>query len=542
MGYLMQEIWIPEFLIAVFLFLPILRPRIKKLWPFRGIVWFSLIALFLAVGLFPAYGFRMEAVPLLIFAAAYNFFNFPRILSGIGWGRREDFFEESHFFTLPLLALLFLALGGAVYFSPTMSIDLITQGIYTVPVRDQELNRDLFFRIYLPAGLETGESAEKAGAEASRPRPLLILIPPLTGSVTITDRICGDLRDKGFMVLTYSRRGFDSPSVGEGNRRYGSSLGRQIRYFRAFSAGARRAGANLFGRVMESGRMEDLNFLLSWLRLNPRIAGFPLFTLVGTDAVFVAGYGAGGSALAAMASSPQFTRNNPFIRGIITLESPHWSSFREEKPDAETLPRGSPWYLRAGHGIKTWIMARGPKGVRLGLVPLPLLPHLMLVSDRALDQGPPAGDWSYAQEKENSGLAVVEFPDQNPPKEEKSFFPVDRRYEGAYKIFQNSPSPVILAALEGAGPLDYTDCPAKYPLFSALYPGRKKNAPRNGDSFRTAAALISNFAAILMEDVPENIPSALPRTVVPQKTGLGETVYQESRGWNLPSLQYILTP
>ena len=538
----MQEIWIPEFLIAFFLFLPILRPRIKKLWSLKGIVWFPLIALFLAVGLFPGYGFRMEAVPLLIFAVVYNVFNFPRVFSGHGWRRWEDFFEESHFFTAPILLLLLLVLGAAIYFSPTMNIDLITEGIYTIPVRDQELNRELFFRIYLPAGLETQDGPEKnAGAEAPRPRPLLILIPPLAGSVTITDRICGDLQDKGFIVLTYSRQGFDSPAVGKGNRRYGSSLGMQIRHFRAYSAGAQRARANLSGKVMETGRMEDLNFLLSWLRLNPRIAGFPLFTLVGMDAVFVAGYGAGGSALAAMASSPQFTRNNPFVRGIITLESPHWSSFREEERIVESLHESSPWYLRVRHRFINWFIAHKPKGVQLGPVPLPLLPHLMLVSDRALEEVPGTEDRDYTNEDRNSGLATVEFADQNPRKEDP-FFPIDRRYEASYRILQNSVSPVILAALEGAGPLDYSDCPAKYPLFSALYPGRRKDTPKNRDFFQSTASLISNFAAILMENVPANIPSALPQTLVPQKTGVRGNLHQESRGWNLPSLQYILVP
>jgi hypothetical protein len=365
----------------------------------------------------------------------------------------------------------------------------------------------------------------------------------LAGSVTITDRICGDLQDKGFIVLTYSRQGFDSPAVGKGNRRYGSSLGMRIRHFRAYSAGAQRAGANLSGKIMETGRMEDLNFLLSWLRLNPRIAGFPLFTLVGMDAVFVAGYGAGGSALAAMASSPQFTRNNPFIRGIITLESPHWSSFREEERIVESLPEGSPWYLQVWHRSINWFIALKPKGVQLGPVPLPLLPHLMLVSDRALEETPGRlKDRDYTNEAPNSGLAKVEFPDQNPQKGKDSFFPIDLRYEASYRILQNSLSPVILAALEGAGPLDYSDCPAKYPLFSAFYPGRKKITPKNRDFFRSTSALISNFAAILMENVPANIPSALPQTQVPQKTGVEGNLYQESRGWNLPSLQYILVP
>jgi hypothetical protein len=96
-------------------------------------------------------------------------------------------------------------------------------------------------------------------------------------------------------------------------------------------------------------------------------------------------------------------------------------------------------------------------------VPKPGYPLLVVASDRALDD-PPA-----------------------------------RQYGAVRLCLQTSGQPAILAALDGAGPLDYSGFPLKYPLISAFFPGRRREAFKPREAAGGTAAIIARFAFRALE-------------------------------------------
>jgi hypothetical protein len=465
----MREILLLEMLAAVFILLSLLQPLVKGLWALRGLAWLPLLSLGIIIGLFPAYGFRPECVPLLVFTFFLNIFNIPALSYSLKPRPDGDFYEPGLLFILPALVLLVPAVFAALYFAPPPEGGLLISGIQSFQIRDEAQSRDYSLRIYE----ETGAAAKNgaAGGNSGDPRPLLFLIPPETGSIWAVDRICADLKDRGFTVISYSRRDFDSPV--SPLRLYGR--------WQAFQKGTVSPKANETGRALEQGRREDLEFLLPRILRDHKPAD-----------LFLAGYGAGGAALLSAAENPGFTGPYP-LRGLIIVESRLWSLYRAEDP-APAL-EGAGRLMRFWEGLKNRLPGSGTRKMSpAGEAPRPAVPVLYLVSSRILDRRP----------------------GKNP-------------YEAVYKTLRASVRPAILAALEGAGPLDYTDYSWKCPVYSFLFPGIGKkdlSGPAIADS---TVSLMTNFAALLLED-GGNLKKVRP----------AGTFSVESRSWTLPDFRYIL--
>jgi hypothetical protein len=463
----MQEIWVPELLISLFLLLALIQPRIKKLWPLKGLVWLPVPAFLIALSLFPAYGFRPEAAPLLILSILITIIRLPLIISSIGQGNNEEYTEGGIFFTLPALVLLCGAMAAAIAFSPLDDplggpSSAEDAGIYAFSARNNG-GPEYVIRVY--GGPRSGPYGAK--------RPLLVLSPPLYGAAGVVEYVCGELQKRGFTVLTYSRRGFDS----------GISPLEWVRRFRVFSLGALRAADNARGRLLEKEREKDILFILSRVLLNPRLGeGLSLFDLAARDTMFLAGWDAGGSALVLLAGDSEFVRTHSYIKGIIAVESPLWSSYTGEVREYGEPPPDAGWFFR----VKAWAGRRlgelkPKKTAGLEAFPGCGYPLLFLVSDRALDDK------------------------------------FSRPYEAVRQYLRLSPSPVMLAAAEGAGPLDYSDFPVKYPLLSVLFPGRRKGVWNARDAAGSTASIIADFAA------------RLPGTSLLQKTPLPANMHIEGR-------------
>jgi hypothetical protein len=105
----------------------------------------------------------------------------------------------------------------------------------------------------------------------------------------------------------------------------------------------------------------------------------------------------------------------------------------------------------------------------------------------------------------------------------------ERRYLSILEIFRTGLNPVALAAVPGAGPLDYSDVPEKYPFLRLLFPGDQAPLWSREDYAPGTASLISNFASLFMG------------TGGLQKTVLDRNIYIDTnRAWNLPDSKYIL--
>jgi hypothetical protein len=495
----MQEIRIPELFILLFLLFFLLRPLVKGLWPLEGLSWLPLLSLAVTLGLYPAYGFRPETLPLLLLGVFLNIINIPALSASLHARSGDLFHDRGPFFTGTALALLAAAGVFALGFSPRIPPELTADGVDTHTIRDEARNRDYFLRVYRPSG-ESGSL------------PLLFVVPPEPGSGVAVDRICAGLRDQGFRVISYSRRGLDFPAAGEGGRKYWPSPLALRDCWAAFRRGWKYQKANAKGRAREAGRREDIAFLLPRILKNQGPGGIPLFPAgkppvahirelpglpeprepadpggetgtpyPGTSAagparagtayreretagvpLVLIGYGSGGGALVSLADSPDFAPLAAPVKGIIAVEAGLWHAYEGEERQPPGIPEG--WFSRVRAGIRNGLIRLKPRKVRVSrAIPRPAVPVLYLLSDRAFEPG--AGE---------------------------------SRYGVLYEILRNSPGPAAIACLEGAGPLDYTAAPLIWPVYAALFPGAVKTG-REPDLTGTTVRLLGGFSALAGE-------------------------------------------
>jgi hypothetical protein len=493
----MREIWIPELLLILFLILSLVRPFFKGLWAQDGLSWLPLISLLITIGIFPAYGFRPELLPLLVFNVFFSIINIPNLIFSGASRPGDDFRDENPLFTFLALVLLVAVVFPVFAFSPRLPpAESGANSVQIEEIRDERRNRDYFLRIYGPSA--PFEQAQ-AGGSAGGPRPIIFLSPPEAGSVFAVDQISRSLGDRGFTVISWSRRGFDFPAGGKNRRNYQVSPAKMLRYWRVFRKGTFLQKANEQGQSLETGRLEDIEFLLGRIRGSRLWEGQPLILV---------GFGAGGSALAYLAETSGFTARFGNIKGIIAVESRFWSAYRSDTPVLPQVPAGASRFLRLRTQAANWFRGLGARKTSgFSRLPRPTVPALYLVSDRALNLG-----------------------DEKSP------------YRAVFEILRNSNAPAALAALEGAGPLDYSDYPLSHPVYSFLFPGRKSAArnstKKNGKSVEDTANIIGNFSAMLLEADVRTQADALN---IPEKHRLSGAIHTETRSWNLPDLRYILS-
>jgi hypothetical protein len=472
------EIWIPEAMIVLFLALPLFRPFVKILWPMDGLVWLPFIALAIAIGIFPAYGFRPECLPILVFALVYNLANLSPLISSIA-SRPNDSFRDRGplsivcaFILLSAAAVLLFAFPSRIYEKPEEEVESVKElkvskrmvNIIGMPYRNYSL------RIYGPV---------------QKTRPMIFLVPPEIGSAASVDMVCSELCRKNFTVVTYFYEDVYS------FRKQSVFPIKLPRYWRVYKQAASFASANEQGKALETERRTDIEFLLAQLPALLDDTGNGKL-----PPLLLAGYGAGGSVLAYMAGERDFISQYNNVLGIAAIECRLWSSYLPESPAVPIVPVGGGVILRQWVNIKTRLVNVLPRRVsRSG--PLPGagitfrgLPVLYLVSGRALD--------SKGQ----------------------------KPYQAVFDSMRSGLGRVAITAIQGAGPLDYQDFPFTHPIYSFLLPGQK-GAEKNEDPIGNTAGIIGNFASFLLEqaeDVEEmgvNIPSRQTISVSP---------YVESKG------------
>jgi hypothetical protein len=482
----MREIWIPELISSLMIFFFLIRPLIKGLWPLDGIAWFPLLAFGILLASFPAYGFRPECIPLLI---NHGVFALASLGSLFKEARPKNAFRGR---IIPLILLKIVILGAlttiTLFFAPLIPIEYKNE-TRTVNIRNEARGQDYTLYVY-----EAPSSSTEGAAQGSPRKPLLFLIPPDTGSAGAVDRLCTTLMDRGFSVLSYQRRGFDF-------------LGKVYAWWQSHNWGTAFKSANNAGRTLEEKRREEIEFLLPYIRQNNLF----LIPTADPDSTILVGLDAGGAALIYLADSAADVsyangRQGGIIgngvRGIVAVESRFWSIWNEEERQAAPVSRETNWFLRGKAGLLNWLAGLSPIKITGlgGPLPKPRLPILYLASDQAF------GSKSTEQD-----------------------------YAAVFAVLGSSANPAAIAAFDGAGPLDYTDYPVDYPLYSSLFPGDRRIGLQSEDFTGKTADLIANFTALLLE----NTGVALPKPVYNQRE---RGLRIETWSWNLPHLGYILSP
>jgi len=472
------EIWVPEAIVVLFLALPLFRPFVKILWPVDGLVWLPLIALGIIVGLFPAYGFRPECLPILVFALIYNLVNLSSLISSIT-SRPSDAFRDRGplsvvcaLILLSAVAIPLFAFPSRIYEKPEEETEVMRELIISNKIINDD---DMFFRNY----------SLRIYGPVKRSRPLIVLVPPEVGSVASVDIVCTELCKKNFTVVTYSyedKHPFLKQSV------FPVKL---LKYWNIYRKAADLASANEQGKALETERRADIEFLLSQLPALLDDTGKGKL-----PPLLLAGYNAGGSALAYLAGERDFISQYNNVLGIVAIECRLWSSYLPESPAVPYVPAGGGTLLRQWVNIENRLINLLPRRVsRSG--PLPGaglsfrgLPVLYLVSGKALDS-----------------------------KRQKP-------YQAVFDSMRSGLGRVAIASIQGAGPLDYQDFPFTYPMYSFFLPGLK-DAQKSEDPIGDTAGIIGNFASFLLEQAEQAEEMGI--NIPPRHTITG-SLYVESKG------------
>jgi hypothetical protein len=476
----MGELQILEGLIVFLIILPLLRPIFTKLESLDGLFFLPLLSFGITAAIFPAYGFRPECIPLLLYTFFLTLAYIPPVFILLRLFPLAVV-PERPFFNVITAILLVPVAAIALFFAPSRDTGLVTGGVYTRKIQNSMGKTEFALRIYGP-----GEDPVSNDAR----RPLMLIVPPVAGSVAVIDQVCLELRDRGFTVVSYSRPHFDTSPYGENGKKWGESLAVVYRIFRIHTRGFKSLPVNASGRALEAERIKDINFLLSYFKRDLR--NDSAFSGVDTSRIFIAGYGTGGGALIQAAGSPEFTRTNPGVKGIIAIESPVFSAFTGETPPLPQAAGGDDSRLRAlWTGITQWFSRPPPPKITgLGVIPRPEVPVLYMVSDKALV-----------------------------PRHR------DGRYAAVFRALQGSREPAVLAVIPGAGPLDYSDIPKKFPFYRVLFPAEKQSLWETRNFTRETAGLMTNFAALFLDDPPD-VPLI-------RRENLAKDIHLETGGaWN----------
>jgi hypothetical protein len=477
----MREMWVPEAMVCLFLVLPLFRPLVKTLWPLDGLVWLPLAALVITVGIFPAYGFRPECLPILLFAFIYSSANSGSLISSIRSQPSDAFRDRS----IVLTVFAFIMLGAAIFtmyaFSPRLDNypKAETEPTSLSKIPGGTFGRDYCLQIYGPFQAD---------------RPIIFLVPPEIGACASVKLVCSEVKNKGYTVVTYSRKDFDIPFVDENGKEHFSLLAKMPGYLFAFFRGTRLASANDRGKAMEAERQADIKYLL------PRIYGLSDITdHAELPPILLVGYGAGGSALAYLNANNGFASNNNVL-GIVAGESRLWSSYKTESPGAPKAP------MRRLIDIVDRLLDLLPKYVKLTeTLPPGNFPVLYLVSGRVLKYP----IWDFGNGK-------------NP-------------YQAIIDTLLLASCPIMMAAIEDAGPLDYQDFPLTHPVYSFSLPWKEDAINPISDT----AGIIGNFAALLLEQSvqPESEDDDSQQPVIaiapsgaPLRSQISGSLYVESKG------------
>jgi hypothetical protein len=481
----MSELWIPEAIVCLFLALPLFRPLVKTLWPLDGLVWLPLAAVVITVGIFPAYGFRPECLPILLFGFIYTIANLDSIISSIR-SQPSDAFRDRN----PLLTVFaFIMLGAAVFtmfaFLPRTDSYTETETARMLKIPGESVGRDYYLQIYGQTG-----------------RPIIFLIPPELGSSASVKLVCSELENKGYTVVTYSRKNFDLTFIDEIGKKHFSLLLKMPGYLYASLMGTRLVSANKRGKAMETERRADIEYLL------PRIYGLTGET--DYEPILLAGYGAGGSALAYLNDKGGFGSNNNVL-GIIAVESRLWSSYETDAPVIyrNSSTRGFNYnILTKIVDSLTDLLPKTLKRTKT-LLPSANLPVLYLVSGRALNY--PLLDYGRGK---------------NP-------------YQAIFDTQRLASDPIAIVAIENSGPLDYQDFPLTHPVYCFSLPGQLSDAL---NAISDTAGIIGNFASLLIEqsmqaaqaepvepEEPEDDKFQQPVKDIPPRSPINGSLFIESR-------------
>jgi len=445
----MPDLGILELTIAFLLFLPLARPYIKAFAKTAGFVYLPPVALFCVIALFPAYGLHIECVPLLIYTAAFNILNYRAIKAAVReYGSRDFIPYNPTRFLISTAALVFVTCV-ALFFLPESDPQVLS-GAETLTLKSADGN-EYFLRIYKNEAGSIRDVDGSAGAGNAEPEsaggrgePLVLTVPPVTGSVSITDGFCEKLSRAGFTVVSFSRKDFDFPARPAGVEilRPGLKILKTL-FLAKFRGPAKNGNALAAAVFLEEQRRSDIEFIVFNLRNIKTLAAYREFVIAGFDEA--------ASAALLLAANRDFLQTAPGLKSVIAVEPRLFSLYEEiESGAARPLPEeegGSQilnFVFRLINKVKTLIPPRKKAAFNIkGSLPRFEIPVLIL-------------NKSIKDESRAGNAALLKTLEYN-------------------QISAQSPGqsvPAGFAAFRKSAILYCTDIPEKYPVLFCLSAGR----------------------------------------------------------------------
>jgi len=459
--------------------LAIVQPFIQAFRKIAGLAVLPIIALLLSMATLPAFGFRPELLPLAIFTLVSSIGSIPHLSDMARKLRTDDYDGRILVLAIIKLALLlFVTLFAFIFLPKVEPVGWIVgqgdgQGIIMKEseLTDESRHVGLNVRFYY----EKGKVLEGSTSTTAQARmPIIVVACPIPGGLPFYEDYCTALASRGFLVAAFTRK-------------TDLNLGTMFGFYRDLITvslfSGRTTEADTLARTSELDLFSDIGYFIRFLK-SASAKNVPENIGMDKSRISVAGFGSGGAAALMygvqgvefekkVQDSFSTSEEHYELIASISLEGPP-ASFRETEirmDEAESISaeKGSIGH-RALSAIKLFfqgIMGRnGFEGYRsVGKVPEARVPTLMVVSDKI-------GDTDTR----------------------------DGRYAGLLRFLLGAKAMSAIVSFDGAGILDFTDAPRKYPLFSAFTPGLKPRDVVMNSSYAIQAADASvTFILLAME-------------------------------------------
>lgn len=441
----MQDLLILELLIIFLLFVALVRPLVKGFRNIQGIILIPYLVLAIQIGLYAAYGFRPELIPLFLVSFFFCIYNLTKLSSLFNKMKLDDYREVS-IAGLSIRTMFFLVASFfALYYfpqDPPNKTERDAAFFYT----DNYSGTELFVQSYLP---KTRSLEERF--------PIILMIPPVHGSVQVVDSVCSALSERGFFVLSYSRSDLDYQGVSENIEKYPLTSS-AFMDMGAFIAGASYKKANNLARNYERERLSDIYILLELIKQQAGQAGSPLYH-ADKKLILGIGYGSGGAALALYASAAPV----PEFKGFIAVESPVYSFMEPQYPQKLDVSIDQSVFKKISHSVSAFIeKIRFRKDVQVISSGSIKVPAFFLCSDRFLSE-------RYRE----------------------------TRYASILSLVQESEHFASVFSMSGTGIFDYSELPELYPVYSAMFGSLQKDTRDIVEVRKETVALIETIYVLL---------------------------------------------
>ena len=506
------DLFILECLITFFSALAIAQPFVQPFRKIAGLAVLPIIALILSLTSLPAFGFRPELLPLAFFTFISSIGSIPRLTDMARKLRTDDYDGRKLVFAIIKLAMLLCVALFAFIFSPKvdpigwMEESVVLEDEQGIIMKASELidesrNVHLDMRFYYL----TRQALEGSTSTTAQSKlPMIVVACPIPGGLRFYEEYCTALALRGFLVVAFSRRM---------DLNFDTVFGSYPDLITSYLFSGRTRDAETIVRAREQDLLSDFGFLIRFLKSVVE-RNLPEYSAMDDSRISVAGFGAGGAA-ALMYGAQGFDNKkieqdcfsildeNSELIASISMEGPP-SSFRETEirmDGAESLIVENPAVI---HKVASWItlffraikQKTGFEGFYfVGKVPETCIPSLMIVSDKIGDT------------------------------DER-----DGRYAVLLRFLLGAEALSAIISFEGAGILDFTDAPRKYPVLSVFTPGLKPRVGMVNTSYAIEAADASAAFILLAIDRKQSL-----------KENGGASKYEPSSVTRIPSWHEFTT-